>query len=44
MGTKYDPPFAVYNAATLKYLNDATTRNQLAKIEEGYQRSKFCPK
>lgn len=39
LGSEYDPPFAVFEMAGLKFRNDPTMRMQIAKIEEGYQRS-----
>lgn len=39
LGTEFEPPFAVYEMAGVKFRNDPLVRTQIAKIEEGYQRS-----
>jgi hypothetical protein len=44
LGTEFEPPFAVFDMASLKFKNDATFRSQLTKIEEGYQRSTASPR
>jgi len=40
LGTQYDPPFAVFESANLKYRSNPQIRAQIAKVEEGYQKSK----
>lgn len=32
LGSEFEPPYAVYESATLKYRNDPTVRTQIAKI------------
>lgn len=40
LDSEFDPAFAVFEMAGAKLRNDPTLRMQLAKMEEGYQRSK----
>lgn len=39
LGTEFEPAFAVYDMANLKFKNDPASRMQITKIEQGYQQS-----
>lgn len=41
LGTEIEPPFAVYEAASIRFRNDPEFRAQINKIEQGYQKSTF---
>ena len=41
LGSEFEPAFAVFDMASLKFKNDPTARAQLQKIEAGYQQSKY---